>query len=107
MYKCEIADIGSLKGVQTAVCGMRNIDLTKDAVKIIGVSFSYNKAIQNELNFRTTVSKIQVVLKLWRMRTLSLEEKIIVFKSLAISKIVYLSLLTNVPNKIVEELIKI
>ena len=50
-----------------AVCGMKNIDLTKDAVKIIGIGFSYNKAIQNELNFRTTISKIQAVLKLWRM----------------------------------------
>ena len=106
MFKCEIAGIGSLKGVETAVCSMKNIDLTKDAVKIIGISFSYNKAIQNELNFRTTISKIQAVLKLWRMRRLSLEVKILVLKSLAISKIVYLSLLTNVPNNIVEELIK-
>ena len=105
MSKCEIAGIVSLKGVKAAVCGMKNIDLTKDAVKIIGISFSYNKAIQNELNFRTTISK--VVLKLWRMRRLSLEGKIIVFKSLAISKIVFLSLLTNFPNNIVEELIKI
>ena len=105
MSKCEIAGIVSLKGVETAVCGMKNIDSTKDAVKIIGISFSYNKAIQNELNFRTTISK--VVLKLWRMRRLSLEGKVIVFKSLTISKIVFLSLLTNFPNNIVEELIKI
>ena len=41
------------------------------------------------------------------MRKLSLEWKITVFKSLAISKIVYLSLLSNVPNKIVEEIMKI
>ena len=40
------------------------------------------------------------------MQKLLLEGKIIVFKSLAMSKIVYLSLLTNVPNNIVEELIK-
>ena len=71
---------------------MENIDLTKDAVKIIGISFSYNKAIQNELNFRTTISKIRAVLKLWRTRKLSLEGMIIVFKSLSISKIAYLSL---------------
>ena len=107
MSNCEIAGIGSLKRVEIAVCGMKNIDLTIDAVKIIGISFSYNKAIQNELNFRSTISKIQAVLKLWRMGRLSLEGKIIVFKSLAISKIVYLSLLTSLPNKIVEELIKI
>ena len=45
MSKCEIASIGSLKVVEITVCGMENIDLTKDAVKIIGISFSYNKAI--------------------------------------------------------------
>ena len=72
-----------------------NIDLTKDVVKIIRIGFSYNKAIQNESNFKTTISKIQGVLQLWRMRKLSLEGKI-TSKSLAISKIVYLSLLTNV-----------
>ena len=107
MSKCEVAVIGSLKGVETAVCGMKNTDLTKDAVKIIGISFSYDKAIQNELNFRMTNSKIKTVLKLWRMGKLSLEGKITVFKSLAITKMVYLSLLTNIPNKIEEELIKI
>ena len=47
MSKCKIAGTGSLKGVEIAVCGMKNIDLTKYAVKIIGISFSYNKAIQN------------------------------------------------------------
>ena len=47
--KFEIVVIGSLKGVETAVCGMKSIDLTKDAVKVIRISFSYNTAIQNEL----------------------------------------------------------
>ena len=84
---------------------MKNIDLIKDAVKIIRVTFSYNKAIQNDLNFRTTISKIQPVLKLWSMQ--SLEGKVIVFKSLVISKIVCLSLLTSVPNNVIEELIQI
>ena len=76
---------------------MKNIGLAKAAVQIIGISFPYNKAIQN--NFRTT-------LKLWSVRRLLLEEKIKVFKSLAISKIVYLSLLTSVPSNTAGELIK-
>ena len=38
---------------------------------------------------------------------LSVEGKILVLKSLALSKIVYLSLLISVPNNIAEELIKI
>ena len=70
MSKREITGIGSLRGVETVVYGLKNIELTKDAVKIIRISFSYNKAIQNELNFRATISKIQAVLKLWRMRRL-------------------------------------
>lgn len=76
---------------------MKNVDLTKDSFKIAGVSFSYNKPIQNELKNRMTISQMQTVSKLWRMRKLSLEEKILVFKSLAISKIAYLFLLTRVP----------
>ena len=38
MSKCEIAGIGSLKGVETVICDMKNIDLTKDTVKINGVN---------------------------------------------------------------------
>ena len=74
--QCENAGIASLKGIETAVCSLTNIDLTKDAVKIIGINFSHNKSFQNELNFRTTVSKIQPVLKLRRMRRLSLEGRL-------------------------------
>ena len=42
-----------------------------------------------------------------QMRRISLEEKIILFKSLAMSKIAYLYFLTSAPNNTIEELIKI
>ena len=58
-------------------------------------------------SFLTTINKIQQVLHLWDSRTLTLEERIMIFKTLAISKIVYLALITNVPKVIVEELPKI
>ena len=41
------------------------------------------------------------------MRGLSIERKIIIFKTLALSNVVYLALLTVVPNHIINELIKI
>ena len=41
------------------------------------------------------------------MRNLSIEGKIVVFKTLAISKLVYLALLTVIPNHITEEVAKI
>ena len=42
----------------------------------------------------------------WRMRQLAIEERIVIFKTLAISKIVYLPLLTNTTN-IIDELEKV
>ena len=41
------------------------------------------------------------------MRSLTVEGKITIFKTLAISKIIHLSLVTNVPTEIINELNKI
>ena len=104
LSKCEIAGLGILKDVKVALCGLKNIDLTRECIKILGVHLSYNKKLQDDMNFCNTIKNICNVIKIWRMRNLSLEGKIIVFKSLAISKIVYLALLTNIPNNILVEL---
>ena len=53
------------------------------------------------------VRKIEKVLKLWIMRNLTVEGKITIFKTLAISKIIHLSLVTNFPTEIIIELNKI
>ena len=58
-------------------------------------------------NFITTIKKIQQVLRLWTSRALTLGRRIMIFKTLAISNIIYLALITNVPKVIVEELRKI
>ena len=36
---------------------MKNINLTKESVKTIGISFSYNKTIQNESKFTKAILK--------------------------------------------------
>ena len=41
------------------------------------------------------------------IRNISVEGKIVVFRALAMSKLVYLSLLTAIPNHITEEVAKI
>ena len=51
--------------------------------------------------------KIQKVLCLWNSGMLTLEGKMMIFKTLEISKMVYLALMTNVPKVIAEELQKI
>ena len=105
--KCEISGIGVLKSVKVAACGMKCIDLCNDTIKITGIHFSCNKKKRNEKNFLDSITKIQNVLKVWRMRRLTPKGKIIVFKTLAISKIVFLSLISKVPTEIISELERI
>ena len=102
--KCEIAGIGLLKSVNVALCGMKRLDLTKECIKILGAHISYNRKLQHDKDFYDTLKNISNVIKLRHMRHLSLEGKITIFKSLAISKIVYLALLTLIPNSFLEEL---
>ena len=55
--KCEIAGIGSLKGVTEAVCGLKCVDLLNNTIKILGIHFSYNKNVQMQNIFITTIKK--------------------------------------------------
>ena len=57
-----------LRLIKTAVFCMKNIDLNKESVKIIGICFWYNKAIQNELNFKMSSFRIMEDTKvfIWR-----------------------------------------
>ena len=107
LSKFETTGIGVLKGVQVAVCGMRCVDLKNDTFKILGTHFCYNEKLKEERNFYTTVTNIQRVLKIWKMRNLTLEGKIVIFKTLARSNIVFQSMITPVPRHIVSELERI
>ena len=63
--------------------------------------------MKEESNFFKVVSNVQTVLKLWRFRNLTLEGRIIVFKSLAISKIVSQALIETVPSHTIKTLERI
>ena len=86
-----------------ALCDIKNINLTKESIKILGVRISYKK-LQDDSNFSKTIKKLCNVIKLWHMRKLTLEGKIPIFKKLAISKIVHLAIITKVQNTVIEEL---
>ena len=72
-----------------AVCGLRCIDLNIDTLKILGTHFSYNEKLKEEKNFYKIVTDMQRVLKIWKIRRLTLERKIVIFKTKVISKIVF------------------
>ena len=102
--KCDIASIGTLKGVNVALCGMKCLNLTKETVKIFGVDFCYNKELEHEMNFQSHIVKIESVLRLWSMRDLTIEGKVLISKSLVISKIGHVTLITAAPHAVVNQL---
>ena len=105
--KCEVAGIGVMKGVKVALCGVECVNLLTNTIKILGIYFSYNKKLENEKNFLDHITKLQKVINIWKMRNLSLLGKITIFKTLALSKIIHLALVTNVPTATIELLSKI
>ena len=69
-----------------AVCCIKCVDLTPETMNFF---FSQSKIINRKQNCWKTLN-IQNILKLWRMRNITLEGKILIFKILALSKIVSL-----------------
>ena len=104
LSKYEVAGVGALKGVKVAICGIKCIDLTQEAIKILEVFFSYDKNLHLENNFRKTILNIERILKMWRRRNLTLEGKIIIFKTLALSKITFLAQVLGIPKQIIDTL---
>ena len=86
--KCEIVGIGVLNGVQVALCGIKCVNLNNETLKILRVHFSYNKNLDQDINFCEYIVKIENILRLWRMRQLTLVGRITVFKTLVVSKVI-------------------
>ena len=105
--KCKIGGLIPLKGVEMSVCSMKSADLTRDAIKILGIYFSYNMNLMNQKNYCQAFTNIHGILKPWRMRNFFIEGKIVLCKTLAISKLGYLALLTVIPNHTIDEVAKI
>ena len=86
---------------------MECIDLMDDVIKILGIYFSYSKNLEQGKNFLNRIVKIQNILKLWKLRNLTIEGRIVVFKSLTISKLIHLVLVTEIPTSTIDLLTKI
>ena len=52
------------------------------------------------------ITKIESVLKLWRLRNLTFKRRITIFKTLALPKIIDFVLVKTIPNEIIDQLSK-
>ena len=74
------------------------VNLDSDAIRSLGIFNSYDTDLAEKLNFLDNLKCLTDVLNLWWARDLSLEGKILVFKSLALSKLLYYCTM-KVPSK--------
>ena len=72
-------------------------------VKILGVYFSMDVKVKEELNFKEILSKIKKLLGWWKERDLTLMGKIQLMKSYASSKLYYVSSLIVLPQWVFSE----
>ena len=107
LSKCEICGIGTLKGAKVALCGLKNVDLSTSSIKILGFHYSYNTELASDKNFVSVIKKIITTLRIWKLRKLTLQGKITIFKTLAISKIIYIASIATIPINLTRELEKI
>ena len=68
---------------------MECINLTDYVIKILGIYFSYDKKIKQEKNLLNNIAKIQNILQFWKFGDLTIEGRTVVFKLLAILKLIH------------------
>ena len=73
----------------------------------VNAFFSYHKNLEYNKNFCQHIVKIENILKLWHLRQLTLEGRVTVSKSFAVSKLIHILLITTLHNKTLDLLYKI
>ena len=69
-------------------------------IRTLGIFNSYGKDLEQKLNFLDNIKTLNDVLKLWEFRGFMLDGRILVFRSLALSKLLYACTM-KVPSKFV------
>lgn len=82
------------------------INWKKNCIKALGVYFGYNKKEVELLNWKTKVENVKSCLKCWNSRDLSLQGRVLVIKTIALPKVIYLSSSIHTPDWVVNELNK-
>ena len=91
---------GSKEGAVGAFSYFSSVDLKTESIKIVGCHHSYKKQLAENRVFLGVISDIQNILSLWSMRGLSLLGNIHIFNTLGVSKILYVSSMTQVSKKL-------
>ena len=86
--KTEILVLGNLAVIPIQDRNIANIEI-KEAVKILGVFFTYNHPLRQKLNFTEIIDAIKTKLHFWKWRNLTIMRQIQIVKTFAIPVLMY------------------
>ena len=89
LEKSEACSIGNKMGSYQMPINCKWVKIKCDAMRTLGIFSSYEKDLEQEMNFLDNLKSVNDVLMIWRSKGLSLSGKILIFKTLALSKLLY------------------
>ena len=98
LEKSEACWIGRARGSSDTPISCKWVDLNNQAIRTLGIFNSYDQDLVQKLNFLDNLKCLSEVLQLWRGRGLSLSGKTLVFKTLALSRLLYACTM-KIPSK--------
>ncbi len=91
--------LGPLKNTTNEHYGIK---FTNDAVKCLGIYMGHNKADNHQKNWQNKIDKIKMVFERWKHRNLTFFGKILIIKSLAISKLIHTMSILITPEDVLK-----
>ena len=101
--KCKGLWIGSSKNRQNS-CTLCSIKWPVKPIRYLGIYIGYDTQTCYNLNYEDKIRQIDEVLAQASKRNLTLFGKVCIIKSLALSKIIYVSLCLNIPDSVITEI---
>ena len=102
--KCEACWIGAEKDNLAKPIKCKWVNIASEAIRTLGIFNSYDTHLVEELNFLDNLKPFNDVIRSWKPRGLSRADKILVFKTLAVSKLLYVCTIKNLSTQIIESL---
>ena len=96
--------LGSMRHRKDAIC---NLQISDDPVYALGVHFTYNIELSYKKNFFDKLSSLKKTLSVWSRRDLSIYGRINIVKTLALSKLVFISSVMETPKNFATDVNKI
>ena len=98
--KCQGCWIEAAKGKLDTPLGCGWINIEREKILVLGKYLSYNRSLVENCNFLNMPSCIKESMNLWKCRGLTLAGRIQIFKSLALSKTIYASIMIHPSKKV-------